>query len=618
MSKDFFDGAGSEKRTLTSVAGSLKKPWKSSEAAERQEFFLPISGFVWFFPEEMKIINHISFQRLSKINQLGQSFYVYRGATHKRIEHVLGVVGVIDEMISAVNHNAHKGTLLKDNSYAPKLSDQECRFLRLGALLHDIGHIAAGHTIEDELELLGKHDGDHRITTIFDKTDWGGLVVASLRSVIDQEYKEYVPESLKDKILPSEIVRQLIRKPPKDKVKDDFEIDKKTLSMSPDIRYDVCRNMIGNTICADILDYIYRDWYHIGKSRTGEGRIYQYMELRRQKDGKKVNKFQNADKTSPNDRFVIALGEKSKIRIDGISAILALLEWRYELAEAVLFHRTKVAASAMLERALTSLWGKADESEILEKILTVSDDELLDIAAREIDENSESQDSVVSKQILNHLKARNIYACLLTFDSANASDEQLASLHGWFTADDGEKGKAAKNRRHLSECIERAFDIRPGSIVIYHVNVHAKIAEVVISIDDKIIQLDEYERTMDGGNKGLSGGHLSAQIRRFEKLCKTYLFIEKSERDKLQINGTLMSLENYVKNVVFASGNVESINQMVRMHASDLKAQHVSQKKNDIEFVDFQAQVAKNDAEIADRVLLLNGANCLSNYFKKH
>jgi hypothetical protein len=49
-----------------------------SSKAERQEMFLPVSGFVWFYPEEIHVINHHTFQRLSRINQLGHAYLVFR------------------------------------------------------------------------------------------------------------------------------------------------------------------------------------------------------------------------------------------------------------------------------------------------------------------------------------------------------------------------------------------------------------------------------------------------------------------------------------------------------------------------------------------------------------
>jgi hypothetical protein len=139
-----------------------------STKADRQEFFLPVTGFVWFYPEEVEVINHPAFQRLGRINQLGQAHLVFRGATHKRIEHVLGAVGVVQRMISAVQFNAEKSRAKGRAGFSAHLTPQEQRFIRLGTLLHDIGHLAAGHTLEDELELIGKHDADERLDLILE------------------------------------------------------------------------------------------------------------------------------------------------------------------------------------------------------------------------------------------------------------------------------------------------------------------------------------------------------------------------------------------------------------------------------------------------------------------
>ncbi len=108
-----------------------------------------------------------------------------------------------------------------------------------------------------------------------------------------------------------------------------------------------------NTICADLLDYIYRDWYHVGKPRPFDDRLFHYMEVR----PRYQRKFGEIARAQPTDQFVIFLGKPPKLRSDAVSHILELLEWRYSLAETVLFHRTKLAAAAMLDRALYELWG---------------------------------------------------------------------------------------------------------------------------------------------------------------------------------------------------------------------------------------------------------------------
>ena len=321
---------------------------KRSRKADRQEFFLPVTGFAWFFPEEVKIIDHPAFQRLSRVNQLGQTHLVFRGASHKRIEHVLGAVHIAQRMIAALNFNAdkeHTKPLQEQRPYAP-LSEEEQRFIRLGALLHDIGHLAAGHTLEDELSLIGKHDGDDRLTLIFDKNDWGAFGgknqrKQSLQDLLNDQYKIWMPSLLlKEGLTPTDVVRILIRKKTPEQ-EDKFKRQQEVLEKSAEVRLDVCSNMIGNTICADLLDYLHRDWYHIGKPNFFDDRIFQYMEIR----------GPSGERASADDRFVIALGQSPKIRTDGVSAILTLLEWRYQL---VIWN----ASSSHYRRALGAFKGE--------------------------------------------------------------------------------------------------------------------------------------------------------------------------------------------------------------------------------------------------------------------
>ena len=57
---------------------------------------------------ERQIIDHPAFQRLAGINQLGLAYLVYRGATHRRLEHSLGTVWVAQRMLEALTHNSRK------------------------------------------------------------------------------------------------------------------------------------------------------------------------------------------------------------------------------------------------------------------------------------------------------------------------------------------------------------------------------------------------------------------------------------------------------------------------------------------------------------------------------
>jgi HD superfamily phosphohydrolase len=479
-----------------------------SSTAERQELFLPVSGFVWFYPEEIDVINHPAFQRLSRINQLGMAYLVFRGATHKRFEHALGAVHVIQRMTAAVEQNCRKA----DHHGHPVgqfLSPHEERFVRLGALLHDIGHLAAGHTLEDELGLIGQHDGDDRLDIVFNE-QFDEERPEPLRDLIDRRYGKYLPPSLEGKITATDVVRLLIRKRPVDPKTGKYEstLDRHSvayelLRTSSDIRLDVGSNMIGNTICADLLDYLFRDWYHVGKPRTFDDRVLQYMEIRAPSDA-------DGTQRSSEDRFVVALGNSPRIRSDGVSAILDFLEWRYQLAETVLFHRTKLAAAAMLDRALFELWeDEQDEKKIIHSVLQLSDEELIDETIRLSKNKGKGANEFVKLKCkvatsnLNKIKHRNLFTGLKTWTFDDLSKGLRDRIRTNFGAGAKDPKTSAAARTQTLRELESDFQLTPGSLAMYLTEMKPKIAEVSISVDGVIQTFAEYEGQE---NDRLSGG----------------------------------------------------------------------------------------------------------------
>src|SRR5438128_870003 len=110
-----------------------------------------VHGDIEFYPEEMRLLHTEEFERLHGCRQLGLSHLIYPGAKHSRFEHVLGVMHVATKIAKRMRKQGH--FFQKEND-----GDRLMRILRFSALLHDMGHVPFGHTLEDEMPIIAKHD----------------------------------------------------------------------------------------------------------------------------------------------------------------------------------------------------------------------------------------------------------------------------------------------------------------------------------------------------------------------------------------------------------------------------------------------------------------------------
>jgi uncharacterized protein len=100
----------------------------------------PIYGFI-SIPNELifDIIEHPYFQRLRRVAQMGLSYLVYPGAHHTRFHHALGCMHLMQKAIRVLKF---KGVAI---------SSDESNALLIAILLHDIGHGAFSHALEDSI-----------------------------------------------------------------------------------------------------------------------------------------------------------------------------------------------------------------------------------------------------------------------------------------------------------------------------------------------------------------------------------------------------------------------------------------------------------------------------------
>ncbi|MBL57364.1 MAG: phosphohydrolase [Flavobacteriales bacterium] len=97
----------------------------------------PVYGFVNIpFDIVFDIIEHPYFQRLRRIRQLGLTSMVYPGAYHSRFHHVIGAMHLAKQAIEILQSKGHQ------------ISEEECKAVICGVLLHDIGHGPFSHALE--------------------------------------------------------------------------------------------------------------------------------------------------------------------------------------------------------------------------------------------------------------------------------------------------------------------------------------------------------------------------------------------------------------------------------------------------------------------------------------
>jgi HD superfamily phosphohydrolase len=570
-----------------------------------QEVFIPVHGFVWLSRAELAIVDHPLFQRLRRIKQLGMAQMVYPGATHSRYEHVLGVLHMTQKIIDAVQINwdrAQDGQRLDDDNESAKwgkpITPQEVRLIRLCALLHDIGHLPYGHSLEDELGLLSAHDGEDRLRRVIDAPGCAPLDSESLRDRIWRYYREggLTLRSLAIELDPIDLAISVIIHGPTRDLRDRYKrlvaerdskgsgdlLSEDSIARAYDedlaaigVRLPMCADIVGNTICADLLDYLHRDWHHVGKSRHFEDRALQYMEVRRDPS----ISFSSAafDTVHPGDRFVVNLGRYPRLRTDAISLILELLESRYNLAEAVLFHRTKLKLTGMLERCLSLTFRQPASPEALEgKLLAMSEDAFLDELCREKPsfQTGELTDAERHQRwyLANCIRDRRIYQHVHTIPFAEGRPEAILRFQQLYS----EGHNASANRETALRQIEADFGLQTGDVVMYspRAKMNSKIAEVKVLVGGELHRLDRFDEVSP---HKLAGGHLSAQLERFRNLWLVTFLVDPRVADRLgltsdQFRAWRRLLADYIQAFVIGSSQGKEITRA----RSDIAAQVVA------------------------------------------
>ncbi len=241
-----------------------------------------------FSADEMRLLDTAAVQRLRGVKQLGLSHLVYPSAVHTRFEHALGACHLAGKIIESL-----------DKKGVYRFTEDDRRLIRAVTLLHDVTHVPFGHTFEDERRIAPRHDAD----------------LARLDALLAGD-------------LGDELVRQGLLEPVRAQLASEI-----SMAVKPAAETQFIRDIFAGTICADLLDYLRRDARFCGLTIDYDDRIFSLF-------------------TRLGGRLALDLQRHGLFRHDALSEVVQALRMRYLLTERVYFHHAKIAAGAMLSKAL--------------------------------------------------------------------------------------------------------------------------------------------------------------------------------------------------------------------------------------------------------------------------
>ncbi len=274
----------------------------------------------------IRIIDTAAFQRLRYIRQLGFAHLVYPGATHTRFDHAVGVY----HLAGLALHS------LRQRSQVPEEVWQDAHLIPYAALLHDIGHYAFSHALEElESDWL---PGDHQeISARFFRSPELGDALAALG--------EDAAERIYDLIQGTSDVP--------------------------------LRGLVSGSLDLDKIEYLRRDARFCGVpyGEVDAGRLLQGMLVLEDPE---------------TGRFELGVHEKA------VSSLESLLFSKYQMFRNVYWHHAVRAATALYKRIVED--AVAAELVDTEELVGPTDEQLLyEIARRAAEVDSEVAERVANR-----------------------------------------------------------------------------------------------------------------------------------------------------------------------------------------------------------------------------
>lgn len=284
----------------------------------------PVHGSIYYSDSEVAILDTAEYQRLRAIKQLGYAEFSFPGATHNRYIHSIGVGHLAGETFDAI---------FRIYPFSkPSVKQRFRQVLRLGALLHDVGHGPLSHTTEQVMPPVTELN----IKVYQDQIAQGHLAEAVMNMNRRANHEDYTIKYVTDSAIAETIQSQFTDIQPihvaclVDKslqCPDDFFIDG-----GVDFR-PILSQLVSSELDVDRMDYLERDSYFCG---TNYGKIDLAWLIQN------MTFFRN------NEKMYLALNRRALYSFDDF------LISRHHMHLMVYCHHKSIIYEEMLNRYLTS------------------------------------------------------------------------------------------------------------------------------------------------------------------------------------------------------------------------------------------------------------------------
>ena len=433
----------------------------------------PVHGDVYLTHEEILLLDTREMQRLRGIKQLGTAFLAYPGAMHTRFDHSIGVLFMTQRMIEAINLNFEQ-----DPKRCLSIGEREARIVRLAALVHDVTHIPYGHNIEDQTGLFHRHDSAYRFRRML-----AGPTELAAR--------------LEELGVHKDVLNTLLA--------EGGEGDPVPAYWS---------QIMSDTICSDILDYLQRDAYFTGLRLGVDPRIVNYFRI---------------DRASGN--LFIDLSKRDLLREDILSEVVRMLEARYYFSERVYYHHAKVSAGALVARAveLALVAGLIREADCYD----LTDASLLDLLERRAARgrgpgDPDGPEGTVGRRIMSlveRFRNRRLLKRACVFPRYANAEVQEELVRRFFSP--GRHGERAATEERITDAVRSATG-REVEIVLYCPAAHMQLKEAQTHVrwpgEKDVKPLSAYAERIP---------RLADLERAYRDLWKFYVFADTAEPELL-------------------------------------------------------------------------------------